>query len=535
MKSILEFGVDWYPEQWDESRWQRDAERMAENGFQCVRIMEFAWTIVEPEPGCFDFSLFDRAIETLAAAGLSTIVGTPTATPPHWLADAAIFRVSAAGGVHGFGSRRNACYNAPDYAQAAMRLVRALAQHYGGDKRVIGFQVDNEIGHEGSDRCVCRHCSAAWPRWLETRYGSIAALNEAWGAVFWNTTYASFKDVPVAAVQPSTALNPALVLDYDRFCSDSAVGFARSQSAILRESLSADQWITTNLYPPPLSNAIDMEALTDGMNFASWDNYPVWGDQDEPLPWQFNATAQSYVRGLRGGTAFTVMEEMSGFQGHTCLGHLPPEPQVALWAVQAVARGANRIVFFRWRTAPFGQEQLCYGLVDADDQDTERLRVIRSTMRRAKEELSDVASIPVPSPVCVAYSKDDARVLREQYLSKGLYFRVSPTVQAGYDREMASWVAPFATLGVGVDVLSTGTLDPDRYRIVSLPLYQMADPALVDRLRAWVQRGGSLVLGYRSGARDARNQSVALPLPGIFADLAGVTVPRFESLNLGSA
>ena len=112
-----------------------------------------------------------------------------------------------------------------------------------------------------------------------------------------------------------------------------------------------------------------MEALTDGMDFASWDNYPVWGDQDEPLPWQFNATAQSYVRGLRGAEPFTVMEEMSGFQGHVCLGHLPPERQVALWAVQAVARGANRVVFFRWRTAPYGQEQLCYGLVDGDAAD----------------------------------------------------------------------------------------------------------------------------------------------------------------------
>ncbi len=527
----LEFGVDWYPEHWEESRWESDAERIAGYGFRCVRIMEFAWTIVEPEPGRFDFSPFDRAVATLAAAGLKAIIGTPTATPPRWLSDRPVFRASPTGAAHVYGTRRNLCYNAPEYAEAAARVVKAVAGRYGGDPRVAGFQVDNEIGHEGSDRCVCAHCRAAWGRWLAERYGDVGALNEAWGAVFWNTTYGSFEQVPVAGLQPSTAQNPALVLDYDRFCSDSAGRFARAQTDALRAAAAPGQWITTNLFPPPLSNAIDMEALTEGMDFASWDNYPVWGDQDEPLPWQFNAVAHSYVRGLRGGGPFTVMEEMSGFQGHACLGHLPPEPRVALWAVQAIARGAERVVFFRWRTAPFGQEQLCHGLVDGDDRETERLRAVAAMMERATAELSSLAGERVESPVCVAYSKDDARALREQYLSKGLLLRVSPTVQAGYDKELAAWFAPYATLGVGADVASTRSLDPERYKVVSLPLYQMADPAVVDRLAGWVERGGSLVLGYRAGARDLRDRNVDAALPGLFAELAGVAVPRFESLN----
>jgi len=531
----LEFGVDWYPEHWDENRWRTDVERMAGYGFSCVRLMEFAWTIVEPEPGRFDFSLFDRAIGLLAEAGLKAIVGTPTATPPHWLSDRPVFRVSPTGASHAYGTRRNLCYNAPEYREASRRVVAAIAKRYGGDTRVAGFQIDNEIGHETSDRCVCEHCRHEWPHWLERRYGDIASLNRAWGAVFWNTSYASFDQVPMASIQPSTIQNPALVLDYDRFSSDSAVSFAREQTDALRAASSPGQWVTTNLFPPPLSNAIDMEALTDGMDFASWDNYPVWGDQDEPLPWQFNATAQAYVRGLRDNAPFTVMEEMSGFQGHVCLGHLPPERQVALWAVQAVARGANRVVFFRWRTAPFGQEQLCHGLVDGDDRETERLRVIAATMRRAKAELSSLASVPVESPVCLAYSKDDARVLREQYLSKGLLLRVSPTFQAGYDKELASWYAPFPTLGVGADAAPIGSLEPERYRVISLPLYQMADSAVVDRLGHWVESGGSLVLGYRAGARDALDHNVEATLPGLFAELAGIRVPRFESLNETSA
>ena len=510
MKNFLEFGVDWYPEQWEPHIWQAEAHRMASYGFTCARIMEFAWSIVEPAPEIFDFGLFDRAIDTLDAAGLEVIIGTPTATPPSWMAGQDVFRLSPSGQAHDFGTRRNLCYNAPAYRQAARRISQAVADHYGSDTRVIGFQIDNEVGHEGSDRCTCSHCQLAWQIWLEKRYGNTAALNKAWGAVFWGASYTSFGQVPVPRLQPATGHNPGLLLDYDRFCSDAAIDFVQEQTDILRNRAGKDQWLTTNLFPPPLSNAIDMEKLTSGMDFVSWDNYPIWGDQDQALPWQFTALAHAYIRGLRGGAPFTVMEEMSGIQGHVCLGHLPPEKQVALWSVQAVARGANRIVFFRWRTAPYGQEQLCYGLLDTDGAETERLRVLADMMSRSRKELDGIAGIPLASPVCLAYSKDDARVLREQYLSKGLFLKAAPFTQAGYDLEMAKWFAPYATLGINADAIPVEHLDPDAYRLITLPLYQLADPVLVERLATWVRNGGTLVLGYRAGTRDLRNHSVEI-------------------------
>ena len=531
MKSSLEFGVDWYPEQWDPSIWQNDVSRMASFGFSCARIMEFAWSIVEPEPGRYDFSLFDKAIDVLNAAGLKVIIGTPTATPPSWMAGQDVFRLSPSGMVHDFGARRNLCYNAPPYREAARRISQAIAEHYGQDPRVIGFQIDNEVGHEGSDRCICSHCLKAWQSWLAKRYAGTAAMNEAWGTVFWGASYMHFDQVPVPRLQPATRHNPGLLLDYDRFCSNAAAGFVHEQTGILRAKAGKDQWITTNLYPPPLSNAIDMEELTRGMDFASWDNYPIWGDQDQALPWQFTALAHAYIRGLRGAAPFTVMEQMSGIQGHICLGQLPPEKQVALWAVQAVARGASRIVFFRWRTAPYGQEQLCYGLLDTDGTETERLRILADMMARTQKELDGIACIPTKSPVCLVYSKDDARVLREQYLSKGLFLKAAPFAQAGYDMEMARWYAPYATLGVNADAISVRSLDPYSYKLIALPLYQLADPALAERMATWVRSGGTLVLGYRAGARDLRNHSVHEPLPGIFRELAGIRVPRFESLN----
>lgn len=535
MNSALEFGVDWYPEQWEPSLWPDDAHRMASYGFSCARIMEFAWSIVEPEPGSFDFSLFDKSMDILDSASLKVIIGIPTATPPSWMAGHDVFRLSPSGLAHGYGTRRNLCYNAPAYRQAARRISQAVANHYGQDPRVMGFQVDNEVGHEGSDHCICAHCREAWRIWLTKRYTDPAAMNETWGTVFWGASYTQFDQVPVPRLQPATGHNPGLLLDYHRFCSDAAIDFVQEQTGILRSRTGRNKWITTNLFPPPLSNTIDMEGLTKGMDFASWDNYPIWGDQDQALPWQFTALAQAYVRGLRGAVPFTVMEELSGIQGHNCLGQLPPEKQVALWAVQAVARGANRIVFFRWRTAPYGQEQLCYGLLDSDGTETERLRVLVAMMARSRKELDGIAGIPIESPVCLAYSRNDARVLREQYLSKGLFLEVAPFAQAGYDLELAKWYAPYATLGVNADVIPVERLDPKAYRLIALPLYQLANPEFVGQLSAWVQAGGTLVLGYRAGARDLRNHSVREPLPGIFREMAGIRVPRFESLNNGKA
>jgi beta-galactosidase len=532
----LSFGVDWYPEQWDRAIWEADAERMKGFGVDIVRMMEFAWALIEPEKGRFDFSLFDEAIGILAKQGIGVILGTPTATFPAWLLDEGeVLQTARDGTRRDFGTRRMGCFNSPAYLEASRRVVAACAAHFAKDERVIGWQVDNELGTEGSDFCVCDDCRAAWRGWLERRYGSVAAMNAAWGNVFWGTSYSRWDQVPVPRDQVATGFNPCLLLDYARFSSDSAASFMGGQVSALRAAIRPGVFITTNFYSPPLSNRIDFEDLTRGMDFASWNNYPTWGDSDESLPYFAQAFAESYVRGIRGDGPFAVLEAFCGFQGHVCLGHLPPERQVALWTNQSIARGANRVVYFRWRTAPYGQEQLCYGLFDTDDAETERACVLRDNIRDVKEPFSRFASTRVESPACLVYSKDDARVLGEQYLSKGLYLKPVEWAQAGYDMEAMKWYAPYVLFNVNADVKSVDSVDIEKYRIISLPLYQMADPELVGRLDAWVKKGGRLVLGYRAGARDMRNWNATERLPGLFAEMAGIRVPRFESLNKGRA
>lgn len=531
-KGVL-FGVDYYPEQWDRSLWESDFRRMREMGFRSVRMMEFAWVLLEPRPGKFDFTLFDEAVDLAAANDLTVVLGTPTATFPAWLykKDPGMVQVHPFGIYRDFGTRRQACYNSDTFRKAAARIVEAVARRYGKHPAVIGWQIDNEIGHEGSDRCVCPTCIRRWPEWLRKKYRNVRAMNDEWGTVFWGTCYDRFEQVPVPRKQVSSIQSPGLALDYDRFCSDSAVEFVDMQMKILRRHIRKDQWVTTNLYPTPQYPVIDMECLCRDMEMVAFDNYPVWGDQDEPLPYYFTAYILSYIRGLNDRGRYAVFEQFSGFQGHTCLGYLPPDEQVTLWTNQAVAHGADHIYYFRWRTAPFGQEQLCYGLFDPDNTPTSRAAAIAANMRRHRTSFERFASLPFESQACVVYDKDNARVLKEQYLSKGIYMTPTPFMQVGYDLEAARHFVPYSVFNVNADVKSARSVDLSRYRIISLPLYQMADPDFVGRLEEWVREGGTLVLGWRAGARDMKNHAVDMELPGLFAGIAGVRIKRFESLN----
>ncbi len=257
------FGVDYYPEQWDRSLWDSDARRMKEMGIKAARLMEFAWVLLEPREGKYDFSLFDEAIKVLAKEDIKVVLGTPTATFPVWLyeKDPSMVQVHPSRMERDFGARREGCYNSDTYRRASKKIVEKIARHYGKNPQVIGWQIDNEIGHEGSDLCVCESCRNKWHRWLKARYASIDALNRAWGTVFWGTTYASFTQVPVPRSQVASIQNPSLLLDYYRFCSDSAVSFAGEQVDIIRRHALENQWITTNLYPAPHGPVIDMAFL----------------------------------------------------------------------------------------------------------------------------------------------------------------------------------------------------------------------------------------------------------------------------------
>ncbi|MCW7488417.1 beta-galactosidase [Leptospira meyeri] len=524
------FGACYYPEQWNPKDWDEDLKNMKEMGLSSVRLAEFAWGLMEPKEGKFDFSLFDAVLKKLQEHGMTAILGTPTATFPPWLYKKfpEIVQVSKEGIIRGIGTRRQACFSSPAYKKATERIVTAMAKHFGNHPAVVGWQIDNEPGHEGSDVDYSPLAQKNFRTWLKNKYKTLDSLNKRWGNIFWGVIYTDWNEIPLPAAHVASNFNPAMIQDYYRFQSDELVSYIHFQAEILRK-YSKGKPLTTNLYPSPFLPITDMTELFSKLDYVSWDNYPVWGNQQEPYPHPLVTATQQYSRGLKN-KPYTVMEQFSGVQGHDTLGYLPPPGQIGLWLTQAIVNGANQIYFFRYRTARFGQEQLCYGILDHGKRKTSKYFELKKTIEDISEFANDIADSPYKAEVTILHDIENSRNYKHQPLSDGLKFSPVPFAQVGYDIELATWFAGTNVLNVNSHSLPiSADTDWSNYKVLTLPLYTMFDPSIVEKLKNYVAGGGTLVLGYRAGIKDKDHWMVEEPVPGVFGEMAGVEVFQFEA------
>lgn len=269
----MRLGVCYYPEHWPEEQWAKDARRMVETGLSHVRIGEFAWSRIEPEPGRFDWAWLDRAIETLHDAGLGIILGTPTATPPKWLMDRMpdMLAVDREGKPRKFGSRRHYCFSHVGYRGEAARITRAVAKRYGRHPAIVAWQTDNEYGCHDTVQSFSDAARDGFRRWLEARYDGIDALNAAWGNVFWSMEYRAFDEIDLPNLTVTEA-NPAHWLAFRRFASDEVATFNRAQVDILRE-LSPERDVVHNFMG--FFTEFDHHAVAADLDAVGWDSYPL--------------------------------------------------------------------------------------------------------------------------------------------------------------------------------------------------------------------------------------------------------------------
>lgn len=512
----IRLGAAYYPEQWPRERWAVDAQLMAGAGLSLVRMGEFAWAELEPERGRFDFGWLDEAIDLFAGQGLEVVLGTPTAAPPGWLVRERpdILPVVADRHPLGFGTRRHYCPNAPAFLEATDRIVNALAEHYGRDARVRVWQIDNELG----GRCYCEHCRAAFRRWLRDRYETVESLNAAWGTAFWSQRYDTFEDVGLPAPDPirdggfsPRAPNPGLALDFRRFTSQSYVSYLRRQHDVLRATVAAEQRITTNLMGFDVGE-VDYAALTAELDFVSWDNYPAGGATGS---WTRPALSADAMRGLKQSRVW-VMEQQVGPFGWEYV-HTPRRGQTRLFAYQAVAHGAETLVFFRWRTARFGTEQHWYGVLDADGFVGRRYREVER-LAGELDALGVLAEAEADSDVAVLYDYDSRFALQ-----------IQPTHPVlAHEASVHRWYAALRRLGVGVDVVPAGR-DLSRYRLVVVPSMPVVDERVAAELAAYVDGGGMLVVGPRTGVRDRAGAAPDRRVPGWLDGLLGIEVTDIAS------
>ena len=513
------FGADYYPEHWDKSEWKEHARLMREGNFNAVRIAEFAWSRLEPSENKFDFTWLDEIIEILAAEGIKVILGTPTAAPPKWLVNKYdVLMRDKYGRARGYGSRREYCSNNPYYIERSKIIVEKLAERYGKNPNVIAWQIDNEFGCHGSTRCYCEHCQREFANWLKKKYDSIESLNKIYGTVFWSQESSGFDDVILPAYTSCEgdygdrrAHNPSLEMDFYRFASDAWVNYQNMQIDIIRKY--SDKPITHNLMGH--FSDIDYYNLGKKLDTVSWDNYPdnQWGDSE----YEYVSMAHELMKGVKNKN-FWVMEEQSGPCGWDKFGGTPRPGQLRLWTYQAIAHGAEGMVYFRFKSAPFGMEQYWLGLVDHDGIPRRRFFEVKQTGAEIKK-LSDI--------FVGAETKTDVLIVKSY---ENVWCHDIKRHIEGFDYRNLLYSYYKANNNLGTNPVCGGEdMISDKYKVVYMPAFAMISEETKARLEDYVKNGGTLVLTYRSGIKDLNNNMVTSTLPGQLRSLSGVTVQEFDS------
>lgn len=510
------FGVCYYPEHCPEDRWPRDAQRMAAADINLARMAEFAWDRMEPEAGRFEFGFFDRAIEKLAEQGIQTMLCTPTAAPPRWLTrqHPDMLREDVDGRTMSHGSRQHISHLHPGYHEYSRRITQAMADHFRDNPHVIGWQTDNEFNcHFSEDHSPA--AQQAFIAWCRRRFdGDIEKLNDAWGTCFWSNTYHGFEDLVTPRFMAPTHLNPAHVLDYHRFLSDGAAAFQRGQVEILRAA-NADWWITHN----GTFDHIDFGGpFTEDLDFLSFDSYPMFKADPADRP-AWDACRLDRTRGWSGN--FFVAEQQAGAGGQPPYMHDSPAPgEMRQFAWRSVARGADGLLLFRWRSCRFGAEQYWQGLIDHDDVGRRRYDEAATLGREFKQLEPLILGTTVRADVAIA--GPDASV-HDGF--EACHF--------GLPRP--SWVAGDIHRDLFERGIATGFVHPrddlSAVKLYVIPHWAMFDPAWLGPIRRWVEGGGTLLIGAMSGTRDMQNNIVGQTPPGLLSELAGVTVTDYTRVN----
>ena len=496
----LKLGVCYYPEHWDRSSWPRDLDMMQELGIGYIRLAEFAWGKMQPGPDKYDFTWLDEVINMAAERGIKVTLCTPTATPPAWLVNKHpdILPVGEDGQARKFGSRRHYSFNSASYREYSRAITEKMAERYGGNPTVAAWQTDNELSCHDTTRSYGEQDRLAFHQWLTAKYGGdIAKLNLAWGNDFWDQNYGDFAEIPLPNFQVAQ-FNPAHRLDFYRFSSDALLSFNKEQTDILRKHCPG-QPITHNMMG--FAKDFDHFAMGEDLDFACWDNYPLGyleemtedvankkkyyniGDPD------ISAFYHDLYRGIGNGRLW-IMEQQPGPVNWANYNPVPAEGAVKFWTWQAFAHGAELVSYFRWRQAPFAQEQMHAGILNPDSQPA-----------RAHAEVLELGKELQALPELERTPADVALVHDYESL---WFFEILPQ-SAGFSaqRWALDWYSALRCYGLNVDIVSAKA-DLSKYKLVVVPSMVCLSEEFMGRVETaggatkflWGPRTGSKVTNF---------------------------------------
>ena len=504
------YGADYNPDQWPEEVWDEDVRLMQEAGVNIVSLGIFAWSRIQPAEDVWDFAWLDTVIEKLHAGGIAVNLATATASPPPWVSKTYPETLPAdeSGASYWPGSRQHFAPSSPTYRRLAGRLVRRLAERYAHHPAVVMWHVGNEFGcHLWMD--FSDAARDAYRGWLENRYTTVEALNDAWGTNFWSQRYGAFDEIFPPRLAPYSH-NPSSMLDWRRFTSDMLLECYLMEREILLEA-GATQPITTNFMGP--FKPADYRRWAPFMDVIADDCYP---DPANPNRVRDAAFQRDLVRSLKPGVPWLLWE-----QATDAVNWRPANPgkrpgALVAETAQSIARGADGIMFFQWRQSRAGSEKFHSAMLPHAGVETRTWDAVTELGAR----LAALPELPAPgrdAQVALVFDWENWWAVEE---------RDHPT-EVDYLALVLEWYGAFHSRGIQVDIVGPEEVGRDYDLVVAPALYLLRDEGAA-ALSRFVDEGGTLLAGPFTDVVDDHDQ---FRDGGFLTQLSPVLGVRFEDFG----
>lgn len=513
------YGGDYNPEQWPKEVWEEDMKLLKEAHIDILTLNVFAWASLQPSEEEYDFSRLDEIMELVRRHGFSVCLATSTAAHPAWMAKKYpdVLRTEFNGMKRKFGGRHNSCPNSPTYRKYSVRLAKKLAERYQDYDNLIAWHISNEYGGE----CYCENCEKAFRVWLKKKYRTIEELNRAWNTSFWGHTFYEWDEIVLPNLlsehfEYDRSQFQGMTLDYKRFNSESILECYKMEYGAVK-SVTPDLPVTTNLMG--FYKGLDYKMWAKYMDVVAWDNYPA----NEDTPAQI-AMSHDLMRGIKGGAPFLLMEQTPSVTNWLSYNALKRPGVMRLWSYQAVAHGADSVMFFQMRRSIGACEKLHGAIID--HVGTNQTRVYKEAQRFG-EELERIGEETLG-----AVTEAEVAVYFDWDNWWAIECSAGPSCELKYKDEVYLYYEALHSLNIPVDIVGPED-DLEKYKLLIAPVLYMTKPGYDEKIRHFVQEGGAFVTTFFSGIVDEHDLVITGGYPGRLRDIMGIWVEESDALPHG--
>lgn len=519
-------GVYYYPEHWDESQWERDIKQIKELGFEFIHYAEFAWARIEPSEGVYDFVWLDKAVDLAAKNGLKVVMCTSTATPPVWLTHKYDITIENEDGTKlDHGSRQHPSVSNTFFREYSLKMIDVLARHYGKNRRIIGWQLDNEPRPTADYSAVAQD---RFRNWVKERYQTIDSLNKAWGTAFWGQTYSDFSQINIPRLS-QLFMNTHQILDFKRFTTDEMSSFLNEQTIVIRRHSIPNQWITTNYIPLyedghlRKSRKLDFHSYTRYMVFG--ENYGIGRKGYRLGPVERIAKANDFFRTIDG--VYGVMELQPGQVNWGLINSQPLPGAVRLWLWHVFAGGSKFGCTYRYRQPIYGTELYHYGIVGPDGVTPTPGGLEYADFIKEVAQLRKEYDPKKQNPL--SYEKRRTAILYNHENTWEVE-KNRQTTEWNTEKHIDKYYNALKKYGAPVDFIEDKD-DFSKYNVIIIPAYEMIDKTIVQKWKNYAEQGGNLILTCRTGHKTRNGQLFEAPFGEPIYSLIGAKIDFFDLLQ----